>query len=391
MHHNQLPMEALMNKATKTVLTLTAMLAAGCNEGTVAPKSQSSDAIIANGGGPTAALTATDTMRFTFVIDPSRTLTYYLGSGNTITFPAGSLCDPTTSTYGVGEWDKPCAVATSSITVNTRAWLDSKGKARVTFDKAIRFVPTSNPAGWVMLSLTDYGTSTAPWTNILYCLQGNHCIDESKTDPSVATVKNPYTGRLTRRVKHFSGYSVATGEPCTPSPDDPDCIGDGGDFSRSASSVHLGATNSSVKGLLRDHPLPDHPSKSAVIGVLGGQLRLPQAGVTLIVPPGAVLKPTNFSITHTGGRFMAYNFEPHGTTFNVPLVLIQDLRGTNHKAGASVIGAYFADAAQLNQSTGTALVNELLNVSLNNSLNQATLLISHFSGYMLASGREDNE
>src|SRR5438552_2689464 len=56
-HHNQLPMEALMNKAIKTVLTLTAMLAAGCSEGTVTPRSQSSEATIA-GGGSSAALTS---------------------------------------------------------------------------------------------------------------------------------------------------------------------------------------------------------------------------------------------------------------------------------------------------------------------------------------------
>jgi hypothetical protein len=36
-----------------------------------------------------------------------------------------------------------------------------------------------------------------------------------------------------------------------------------------------------------------------------------------------------------------------------------------------------------------AVANELLNVTLNNSLNQATMLISHFSGYMWASGRDE--
>src|SRR6476620_4069488 len=105
-------MEALMNKAIKTVLTLTAMLAAGCSEGTVAPRGQSSEATI-SGGGSSAALTSVDTFRFSFVIDPSRTLSYSLGQGNQITFPAGSLCDPVTSSYGMGEWDKACPVATS--------------------------------------------------------------------------------------------------------------------------------------------------------------------------------------------------------------------------------------------------------------------------------------
>jgi len=60
-----------MNKAIKTVLSLTAMLAAGCSDNTVAPKTASIDSTIP-GGGATAALTGTDTLRFTFVIDPSR-------------------------------------------------------------------------------------------------------------------------------------------------------------------------------------------------------------------------------------------------------------------------------------------------------------------------------
>lgn len=377
-----------MNKAIKTVLTLTAMLAAGCSEGTVAPSSQSSEANI-SGGGSSAALTSTDTLRFSFVIDPRRSMTYDLGQGNTITFPAGSLCDPDRSSYGMGEWDKSCPVARASVKVNTKAWLDSRGQGHVDFDRHVRFVPSNNPADWVMLSITDYGTSTSPWTKILYCIDGNvGCIDESKTDPTLATYRT-WGGKLVRRVKHFSGYSILTGDSCTPSPDDPDCIGDGGDFSRVSANGARASSNASVKALLRDHPLPDHPNKSEMIGPLGGSLRLPQAGLTLIVPAGAVSAPTRFSVTHVGGRFLAYNFEPHGARFNVPLVLIQDLRGTNHKAGASLIGAYFANESQLDQAHGTAIASELLNVTLNNSLNQATMLISHFSGYMWASGRDE--
>jgi hypothetical protein len=208
-----MPMEALMNKVLKTVLTLTAMLAAGCSDSTVAPKAPSMVDSTIPGGGATAALTGTDTLRFTFVIDPSRTTYYYLGAGNSITFPAGSLCDPSRSTYGMGQWDRWCPVATSPVTIYTKAWLDRYGQPHIDFDKHVRFVPTEDPAGWVMLTLSDYGTGINPWTNISYCATEyqTSCIDEAAMDPSLATVTNPFTGKAMRRIKHFSGYSLTSG------------------------------------------------------------------------------------------------------------------------------------------------------------------------------------
>jgi len=229
-----------MNKAIKTVLALTAMLAAGCSEGAVAPHTESTSGVgITGAGGSTATLTGFDTLRFSFVIDPYHTMAYYLGAGNSIVFPAGSLCDPNRSTYGAGQWDQPCPLATSSVTVNTKAWLDKNGLAHVDFDKAVRFVPTLNPAGWVMLTLTDYGSASNPWTNILYCHTGlgTGCINEALTDPTVATIKDPVTGRLVRRVKHFSGYSIVVGDGCDPT-QDPSC-GDGGMNMVDSAKVHI--------------------------------------------------------------------------------------------------------------------------------------------------------
>ena len=60
------------------VFTLTAMLAAGCSDATLAPRAASNIDSTIEGGGATAALTGTDTLRFQFVIDPSRTITYNL-------------------------------------------------------------------------------------------------------------------------------------------------------------------------------------------------------------------------------------------------------------------------------------------------------------------------
>jgi hypothetical protein len=219
-----------MNKAWKLVLTLTAMLAAGCGEGAVAPPNQAADTHLI-GGGSSASLSGTDTLRFSFYIDPSRTVSYSLGQGNSISFPAHSLCD-LSSTYGPTEWDQPCALATRSVNISTKAWLDRTGHPHIDFSPSVRFVPSVNPADWVILTFGDAWAAQDPLYNIFYCVTGNttRCVNEATTDPSLATLRDPITGRIYRRVKHFSGYMVGA-DGCDPS--DPSCTPpDSGAFNR---------------------------------------------------------------------------------------------------------------------------------------------------------------
>jgi hypothetical protein len=202
-----------VNNARKLFLTVAAMLAAGCVDNVVAPRALSVVDSTIPGGGATAALTQTDTLRFSFFIDPKKSSTYDLGEGNTITFPVGAVCELTTSSYGIGEWDKPCAISKGSVTINTKAWLDANGYPRVDFDKHVRFVPSKDPKHWVMLTLSDYGAGTFPWSKINYCPSSDaaDCVDESVMDSTLVTTTDPITGKLSRRVKHFSGYSLTSG------------------------------------------------------------------------------------------------------------------------------------------------------------------------------------
>lgn len=201
-----------MNKSSKTALVILAAGLAACSDGLVAPQSEAPAAEAVNGGGSMQALTGSDTVKFSITIDPSHTTYYYLGQGNSLTFPAHSLCDPYKSSYGNSEWDKPCTQATSPVTVGVKAWLDSQGHTRVDFSMHLRFVPSSNPAQWVNLTFADLQASLDPMFNIYYCQSDKgSCEDEAKKDPSLATVHNPKTGKLTRRIKHFSGYNIAAG------------------------------------------------------------------------------------------------------------------------------------------------------------------------------------
>jgi hypothetical protein len=141
----------------------------------------------------------------------------------------------------------------------------------------------------------------------------------------------------------------------------------------------------------RNAALETAQSTSATIGVLGGQMSLPGTGLTLIIPALALTAPTTITVTAVAGSEVAYEFEPHGLQFNVPLIVRQSLDGTSASQQHGVIpgvlyGGYFADPSGLDQLTGTALVDEVLRVSIDRVLGMATFSVSHFSGYLLGTG-----
>jgi len=144
-----------------------------------------------------------------------------------------------------------------------------------------------------------------------------------------------------------------------------------------------------VDVVTRDTPLATALSASATIGVFGGQISLPGAGITVVVPAFAVTAPTTITVTAVAGNQVAYEFEPHGTRFLAPLVVTQSLAGTSvDRPGYSgtLYAAYFADLSALDPLGGTALVDEILRSSLDKKLGTTTFLITHFSGYLLGTG-----
>jgi hypothetical protein len=123
---------------------------------------------------------------------------------------------------------------------------------------------------------------------------------------------------------------------------------------------------------------------------LGGVLALPSAGLTVVVPPLAVLKPTQMSVTAVAGSSVAYEFEPHGIKFSVPLVATQALNGTQAQNGGSInplslFAGYFPDSKRITS------VSELLNLNVNVLGQTSVLTIWHFSGYIIATGRSSEE
>ena len=149
-------------------------------------------------------------------------------------------------------------------------------------------------------------------------------------------------------------------------------------------------TTTTVSPLLRTKPLASNVTAAATIGPLGGVLSIPSAGITVVVPPLAVLTATKMSVTALAGSNVAYEFAPHGIKFAVPLVATQSLVGTQAQSGGlinplSLFAGYFPDTKSVTS------VTELLNLNVNVLSQTSVLTIWHFSGYIIATGRSSEE
>lgn len=140
------------------------------------------------------------------------------------------------------------------------------------------------------------------------------------------------------------------------------------------------------QALTRTAPLARDIAASATIDHRGGTITVPGTGFTLIVPPYAVKEPVKFTVTAVAGRVVAYEFQPHGTTFDVPLIARQDLDGTTYSflKLKPLVGAYFEDRRHIDQARATALVSEILRGFVLPLTRQFTFPIDHFSGYIAA-------
>src|SRR5205085_6264953 len=75
--------------------------------------------------------------------------TFQLGP-HAIYFPAGVICDPVTSGYGIGTWDAPCATLSRPVHIHAEV-RKLNGAAFVDFSPELRFQPSQNPSKWVWI------------------------------------------------------------------------------------------------------------------------------------------------------------------------------------------------------------------------------------------------
>ena len=122
----------------------------------------------------------------------------------------------------------------------------------------------------------------------------------------------------------------------------------------------------------------------------GGWYTIPEAGLYIFVPANAVSEPMTISAKALTGDLMAYEFGPHGTKFNVPLEMYQDLglaHITAHTDLSKFEVGYFADDNTLNYQTDKVAVNEFIPTGIVFEGRAVRFEVSHFSGYVIATGR----
>jgi len=149
-----------------------------------------------------------------FTIDPTQPATIRAGD-HVVQFPANSICDPATSGYGEDLWDAPCQPLTTPITIHA-TWNSKIGHAYIDFQPALRFVPTADPAQYVRITMKDYWDLDPNYAYPIYWLRPSDSawVDEGVTDPTMTAITDLPGNKVSRRLKHFSGYLVGAGEVC---------------------------------------------------------------------------------------------------------------------------------------------------------------------------------
>jgi len=167
------------------------------------------------------------------------------------------------------------------------------------------------------------------------------------------------------------------------------------------------ASPSNLVGAVKDHsltslliapvqrstPLPSDVTWSFQVGSGGATSSNSDVGLTVTVPAGAVSENVQITVTALAGQPVAYRFEPHGLQFGRNVYLTQDLNHTTLGllSGLLLRGAYFATDSLELSTDGLAIVTEIIGAATNPLTRTTTFPIQHFSGYILASGRDSTE
>jgi hypothetical protein len=153
----------------------------------------------------------------------------------TVNFPENSVCNPDNSSYGPTEWDKSCSTLRAGQSIRVHAVLSlASGGLAIDFTPALRFSPATEVTistdifAPVLKANRDYFLKHPASLNSLAIYYAPSLasgpVKDFVADPSLITQVNLTTGKIWRRAKHFSGFSLPGGQACEPSPELPECV-----------------------------------------------------------------------------------------------------------------------------------------------------------------------
>lgn len=175
-----------------------------------------------------------------------------------------------------------------------------------------------------------------------------------------------------------AAFTLACGDtPTSPTP-----IAEPSVTSPDASLRRHPAEGNQVDVLHRLTPLPEDVVVTRTIGLFGGVIHVPGAGLLVIVPPFAVSAPTTITVVAPAGDLLGYHFLPEGLVFRTPLLAAQNLLLTD--APEALIHGSHLVAAYVQGEDFTPVMEALELLPLDVAGTLGTFPIRHFSGYVVA-------
>jgi hypothetical protein len=143
----------------------------------------------------------------------------------------------------------------------------------------------------------------------------------------------------------------------------------------------------------RISPLEQELVVSGTIGSAGGRLEIAEAGVTFVVPRGALSGPVEITMKALSGREMAFDLQPHGLRFLKPATIELRVGATAAAGHLPTRGPAAAEGASLERFLGVYFtgdpalgVEPLETLPAYRSRDAVAFDIHHFSGYVCATG-----
>ena len=195
---------------TRSTLIVVATLLGACSGEVTAPAAARSRPLEATSlfvpSASAKALIGVADGTYTFTFDPDENQSIALGP-NRLDIPGNAVCALGRSGYGAAYWDRSCLPEKLPVTLTVIIKNAASSNPSMSFHPAMRFNPTKN-VRLFMYAPNVSSTDAKNWL-MYYCPDLGQCVNESLTDSDLVTYIDYSHNILFRRIKHFSGYTVA--------------------------------------------------------------------------------------------------------------------------------------------------------------------------------------